>query len=66
MTMRFDENKDAQTQAEIYKAMATPDFYPHAVDGIEKRDTVISKVFIAGDFAYKIKKPVDYRLSEVV
>ena len=59
MTTRFDENRDSQTRAEIYKAMSRPDFYPHAVDAIEQRDTVISKAFLAGDYTYKIKKPVD-------
>lgn len=34
-------------------------FYPHAVDGIDQRETHISRVFLAGDFVYKIKKPVE-------
>ena len=50
---------DRQSQAEIFKAMSTPDFYPHAVGAIEQRDTIISKVFLTGEFAYKIKKPVN-------
>ena len=47
-----------QQQAAIFKTMASPDFYPHAVANIEQRDTHISKVFLTGDYAYKIKKPV--------
>jgi len=51
--------EDLQSQAEIFKAMSTPDFYPHVVGKIEQRDTIISKVFLTGKFAYKIKKPVN-------
>jgi aminoglycoside phosphotransferase family enzyme/predicted kinase len=34
--------------------------YPHPVDKIEMRETHISWVFLTGDYAYKIKKPVDF------
>ena len=50
---------DSRSQSEIFKAMSTADFYPHAVEKIEQRDTIISKVFLTGQYAYKIKKPVD-------
>mgnify|MGYP001822398137 FL=1 len=33
--------------------------YPHAVESIELIETHISWVFLTGDFAYKVKKPVD-------
>lgn len=46
-------------QIGIFAAMETADFYPHAVSTIEQRDTHISKVFLTGDYAYKIKKPVN-------
>ena len=59
MAMLFDKKSNFRSQAEIFKAMSTPDFYPHAVDAIEQRDTVISKVFLTGNYAYKIKKPVN-------
>lgn len=36
-------NVDLRNQADIFKAMSRPDFYPHAVDKIEQRDTIISK-----------------------
>ncbi|MGD9121345.1 MAG: AAA family ATPase [Desulfobacterales bacterium] len=52
-------DKDTRTQSEIFKAMSTADFYPHAVEKIEQRDTIISKVFLTGPYAYKIKKPVN-------
>ncbi|MGC9193897.1 MAG: AAA family ATPase [Syntrophobacteraceae bacterium] len=44
----------------ICRAMARPDFYPHPVLKLERRETHISVVFLAGDFVYKLKKPVDF------
>ncbi len=39
--------------------LSRPEAYPHPAEAIEVRQTHISAVFLAGDFAYKIKKPVD-------
>ena len=36
-----------------------PEAYPHPAENIEKLETHISWVFLAGPYAYKIKKPVD-------
>jgi len=38
--------------------MSDPGFHPHPATGVEQRETHISRVFLAGDFAYKIKKPI--------
>jgi aminoglycoside phosphotransferase family enzyme/predicted kinase len=38
--------------------MLEPDFYPHAPTSVELRETHISWVFLAGDLAYKVKKPL--------
>jgi aminoglycoside phosphotransferase family enzyme/predicted kinase len=46
-------------QAMLFQAMSNPAFYPHAVQGPSQQETHISKVFLTGPFAYKIKKPVD-------
>jgi len=46
-------------QSAISAAMQRPDFYPHPVSKIEKRETHISIVFLTGQYVYKIKKPVD-------
>ncbi len=52
---------DAMERLErIGQAMAHAGFYPHPVDGIERRDTHISMVFLAGSWVYKLKKPVDF------
>jgi uncharacterized protein len=46
-------------QSKIIKLMQTPDFYPHPVRSVKLRETHISRVFLTGDFVYKVKKPVD-------
>jgi len=43
----------------LIAALGNPAAYPHAVDAVEVRQTHISVVFLAGPFAYKLKKPVD-------
>ncbi len=50
---------EMQRQAEIFRAMERPDFYPHPVTAIRQRETHISKVFLTGTYVYKIKKPVN-------
>jgi len=35
-----------------------PDAYPHPTVAVEVRHTHISVVFLAGNFVYKLKKPV--------
>lgn len=45
--------------AEVVAAFLRPEFYPHPVRGLAQIQTHISHVFLTGDFAYKIKKPVE-------
>ncbi|MCB2225257.1 MAG: AAA family ATPase [Desulfarculaceae bacterium] len=49
----------SQTDPQVLSALARPDFYPHPAAGVEHIQTHISHVFLAGEFAYKLKKPVD-------
>jgi len=44
---------------QLIEALSAPSAYPHPADAVEVRQTHISIVFLAGPFAYKIKKPVD-------
>ena len=49
--------------------MRSPGFYPHRPDGVEVVESHISWVFLAGDRAYKLRKPVvfpflDYGTAE--
>jgi aminoglycoside phosphotransferase family enzyme/predicted kinase len=46
-------------QPEWICGLLEPDAYPHAVRGLRRIETHISWVFLTGEFAYKIKKPVD-------
>lgn len=45
--------------AELIEALSAPAAYPHSVDKAEVRQTHISVVFLAGEYVYKIKKPVN-------
>ncbi len=44
----------------LIEALSRPEAYPDPVKKIEVRQTHISVVFLAGPFAYKIKKPVHF------
>ena len=44
--------------ATLVEALRDPACYPHPAARIEVRETHISYVLLAGDFAYKLKKPV--------
>ena len=37
-----------------------PEFYPDSPARVELKQTHISYVFVAGDFVYKVKKPVHF------
>jgi aminoglycoside phosphotransferase family enzyme/predicted kinase len=45
--------------AELIAALMRPAAYPHAAARVELIETHISSVLLAGEFAYKIKKPVN-------
>ncbi|MEX0676070.1 MAG: AAA family ATPase [Pirellulales bacterium] len=45
--------------AGLIHALSDPAAYPTPVDSVEVRQTHISVVFLAGGYAYKIKKPVN-------
>lgn len=48
------------THPRLMEAMQNPDFYPHHPREVELIQTHISYIFIAGDFVYKIKKPLKF------
>ncbi len=47
------------SQDSVFKAMVHSGSYPHTVKSIQVRETHISKVFLTGTRAYKIKKAVN-------
>jgi aminoglycoside phosphotransferase family enzyme/predicted kinase len=51
---------EANHRAAVELALSKPAFYPHDVKTIAIEETHISKVFLTGDFVYKLKKPVDF------
>jgi aminoglycoside phosphotransferase family enzyme/predicted kinase len=46
--------------SQLIAGLLRPDAYDHPDDAIRLTETHISWVILAGDFAYKIKKPVDF------
>jgi uncharacterized protein len=44
----------------LIESMMRPSFYPHCPAQVELKQTHISYAFIAGDFVYKVKKPVHF------
>lgn len=47
-------------QQALIERLQSPACYPHPVDGVALIETHISTLLLAGDFAYKIKKPVRF------
>src|SRR5919202_1849045 len=46
------------------RGLLQPDAYPHPVDAVEFHETHGSWVFLAGPYAYKLKKPVDLGFAD--
>ncbi len=53
------KTQEPQERDALIAAMASPDFYPHSPSDVIHKQTHISDVFLAGNFVYKVKKPVD-------
>lgn len=51
---------DTMANKDLISALRHKEAYDHPVDDISLRETHISWVFLTGDYAYKIKKPVDF------
>ena len=47
-------------QQRVVQFLSRPESYPHPVQEILRRETHVSHVFLAGRFAYKLKKPVTF------
>lgn len=48
----------------LIEALCEPARYPHPVDTVTVRQTHLSWVLLAGEYAYKIKKPVRYEFVD--
>jgi aminoglycoside phosphotransferase family enzyme/predicted kinase len=51
-------SQPAHVDASLVEALLREDAFPHSADDIELMETHISWVILAGNYAYKIKKPV--------
>lgn len=49
-----------QHERRIVRFLEQPGSYPHPVGKITRRETHVSHVFLAGEFAYKLKKAVQF------
>ena len=49
-----------EQHAQLVKALEEQKPFPHPVDDVQRIETHISSVLLAGDYAYKIKKPLDF------
>lgn len=56
----------AEVLPEYVRALLRPDAYPSPPPDVELRQTHVSYVFLAGDVAYKTKKPVDFGFIDQV
>src|SRR5215467_1118715 len=48
----------------LIEAMKRPEIYPNKPATVELRQTHMSCAFLAGDFVYKIKKPVHFAFAD--
>ena len=58
--MALQEVTEAQTHPPLVEALLDPDAYPEGNSSVELIETHVSYVFLAGEYVYKVKKPVDY------
>jgi aminoglycoside phosphotransferase family enzyme len=54
------QSTETNTSAALVDKLLEPGFYDHPVEHVELVETHISWVFLAGEYAYKLKKPVDF------
>lgn len=54
-----DPDTQLRDLQQLVEALRDPQCYPHPVDQVEVIETHISYVLLAGDYAYKLKKPLN-------
>lgn len=57
--MNQDSNADSARQATLIAALLDPARFPHPAASITRLETHISHILLVGDYAYKIKKPLN-------
>lgn len=56
----IQQGREDSTYKEVLDFLLSPESYPHKVDNFRHIETHISHVFLTGEFAYKLKKPVHF------
>ena len=56
--------EDPLSHSRLIDALRDPAAYPHPVGAVELIETHISSVLLAGDYAYKVKKPVNLGFAD--
>ena len=57
-------NANHKQQPQLIRSLLKPNVYDHPVTEIQLIETHISWVILTGDYAYKIKKPLDLGFLE--
>lgn len=52
------------SRSELVNCLLSPQAYPHASEKVELRETHISYVFLTGEYAYKLKKPLNLGFAD--
>lgn len=55
----MNQELDAAGQTALARALTNPTCYPHPVESVQHLETHISHILLAGEYAYKIKKPLN-------
>jgi uncharacterized protein len=62
--MSANHESKSKVTVSLIDALMAADFYPHHPRKVELRETHLSYVFLAGEYAYKIKKPVQLQFID--
>jgi len=60
---KLDSSLEA-SESLLVEAMRRPEFYPDHPSRVEVRQTHMSYVFLAGEYVYKVKKPVHFDFAD--
>src|SRR5215469_2335878 len=58
------ESSEKNSESDLFEAMRRPEFYPNHPSRVEVEQTHMSYVFLAGDYVYKVKKPVHFDFAD--
>src|SRR5215471_7276998 len=59
------DGSQAQVDSQLFQKLMEPAFYAHPCESVEPVQTLTGWLLFAGDFVYKIKKPVHFSFIDV-